>query len=245
MKTLKRIEKLTEATKVAVSDLQKPVVVADVATDHGYLAENLSKQDWVKKVIATDISDKCLNKLVDLIKKHDLKKIETIVGDGLNPIESADVAVIAGVGGFEIIKMLDKQNDNLKCKIFVLQPAQNALELREWLFDNEVFVQKDYIIEDAGRFYPIIIVDVSKKQINEKTIFNMWIGRDNEKSNKDFVLFLKDYLQFLVFLEDLPKSRIEEDDVLKDKLKLKHIIEKMLEEWYTELERRDLWLKRF
>ena len=235
MKTLKRIEKLTEATKVAVSDLQKPVVVADVATDHGYLAENLSKQDWVKKVIATDISDKCLNKLVDLIKKHDLKKIETIVGDGLNPIESADVAVIAGVGGFEIIKMLDKQNDNLKCKIFVLQPAQNALELREWLFDNEVFVQKDYIIEDAGRFYPIIIVDVSKKQINEKTIFNMWIGRDNEKSNKDFVLFLKDYLQFLVFLEDLPKSRIEEDDVLKDKLKLKHIIEKMLEEWYTEL----------
>ena len=45
-----------------------------------------------------------------------------------------------------------------------------------------------------------------------------------------FVLFLKDYLQFLVFLEDLPKSRIEEDDVLKDKLKLKHIIEKMLEE---------------
>lgn len=230
MKTLKRIEKLTEATKVAVSDLQKPVVVADVATDHGYLAENLSKQDWVKKVIATDISDKCLNKLVDLIKKHDLKKIETIVGDGLNPIESADVAVIAGVGGFEIIKMLDKQNDNLKCKIFVLQPAQNALELREWLFDNEVFVQKDYIIEDAGRFYPIIIVDVSKKQINEKTIFNMWIGRDNEKSNKDFVLFLKDYLQFLVFLEDLPKSRIEEDDVLKDKLKLKHIIEKMLEE---------------
>ena len=230
MKTLKRIEKLTEATKVAVSDLQKPVVVADVATDHGYLAENLSKQDWVKKVIATDISDKCLNKLVDLIKKHDLKKIETIVGDGLNPIESADVAVIAGVGGFEIIKMLDKQNDNLKCKIFVLQPAQNALELREWLFDNEVFVQKDYIIEDAGRFYPIIIVDVSKKQINEKTIFNMWIGRDNEKSNKDFVLFLKDYLQFLVFLEDLPKSRIEEDDILKDKLKLKHIIEKMLEE---------------
>lgn len=230
MKTLKRIEKLTEATKVAVSDLQKPVVVADVATDHGYLAENLSKQDWVKKVIATDISDKCLNKLVDLIKKHDLKKIETIVGDGLNPIESADVAVIAGVGGFEIIKMLDKQNDNLKCKIFVLQPAQNALELREWLFDNEVFVQKDYIIEDAGRFYPIIIVDVSKKQINEKTIFNMWIGRDNEKSNKDFVLFLKDYFQFLVFLEDLPKSRIEEDDVLKDKLKLKHIIEKMLEE---------------
>ena len=230
MKTLKRIEKLTEATKVAVSDLLKPVVVADVATDHGYLAENLSKQDWVKKVIATDISDKCLNKLVDLIKKHDLKKIETIVGDGLNPIESADVAVIAGVGGFEIIKMLDKQNDSLKCKIFVLQPAQNALELREWLFDNEVFVQKDYIIEDAGRFYPIIIVDVSKKQINEKTIFNMWIGRDNEKSNKDFVLFLKDYLQFLVFLEDLPKSRIEEDDVLKDKLKLKHIIEKMLEE---------------
>ena len=233
MKTLKRIAKLVDATKNAVADLQKPVLVADIATDHGYLAESLSKQEWVKKVVATDISEKCLNKLVDLIKIHDLKNIETIVGDGLDPIESADVAVIAGVGGFEIIKMLDRQNKELKCKIFVLQPAQNALELREWLFDNEIFVQKDYIIEDAGRFYPIIVVDVSQKQVNEKTIFNMWIGRDNDKSDKDFVLFLKDYLQFLVFLEDLPKVRIEEDCVLKDKLKLKHIIEKLLEEWYT------------
>ena len=234
MKTVKRIEKLVEATRSAVLDFKIPVVVADIATDHGYLAESLSKEQWVKSVIATDISQKCLNKLIELIKIHNLKNIETFVGDGLEPIEKADVAVVAGVGGFEIMKMLKSQNKtdagDLKCKLFVLQPAQNVVELREWIFDNKFFVLKDYVVEDAGRFYPIIIVDVSQKQDNEKNIFNLWIGRDNNKENPDFELFLKDFLQFLLFLEDLPKDRIEKDDVLKDKLKLKQIIEKLLEE---------------
>ena len=191
MRTEKRIEELKKAVFKASSD-KNGLVVADIATDHGYLSQALSLCDNVKKIIATDISEKCLNKLIERIKLFDLKKIETVVGDGLNPIESGvDISVIAGVGGFEIIKMLKNQNKTPdgknKCDKFVLQPAQNVVELREWVFDNHFLLMHDYVIEDAGRFYPILIVDVSKTQNNEKTVFNLFLGRDNSLLSKDFV----------------------------------------------------------
>lgn len=234
MKTFKRIEKLKDAVLVATENLNKNIVVADIATDHGYLAEALSKETVVEKVIATDISKKCLSKLEKLIAVNNLKKIETIVGDGLEPIQKIDVAVVAGVGGFEIIKMLSKQNETAfherKCELFVLQPAQNVVELRNWIFENNIFVLKDYVVEDCERFYPIIIIDVSKTQINEKTVFNLWIGRDNDLKDEDFVLFLKDSLTFLEFLDGIPQERIECDETLKNKLQLKIVIENLLKQ---------------
>ena len=65
------------------------------------------------------------------------------MGDGLAPIDHADVSVIAGIGGYEIIKMLNCQNVNSdferKCDVFVLQPAQNVNELREYIIKNKNF----------------------------------------------------------------------------------------------------------
>ena len=75
-----------------------------------------------------------------------------------------------------------------------------------------------------------MIVDVSREEINEKTIKNLWIGRDAESEKEDFKLFLLDQLEYLKFLEDLPEERINCDPVLKDKRELKNIIESALEE---------------
>ena len=232
MKTYKRIAKLNEAVKFVFENLNKPLVVADIGTDHGYLAESLSKESFVQKVIASDISKKSLSKLEELILSRKLDKIKTFVGDGLVPIESADVSVIAGIGGHEIIKILKNQNvtsqGKRKCDYFVLQPAQNVNELRIWLFENKVKVLKDYVIFDMDRFYPIIIIDISKKQRNKKSIYNIWLGRDNTLENEDFILFMKDLKVSFEFLKDISKKRAKQDKVLYQKYKLNKIIEKML-----------------
>ena len=232
MKTYKRIAKLNEAVKFVFEILNKPLVVADIGTDHGYLAESLSKESFVQKVLASDISKKSLSKLEELILSRKLDKIKTFVGDGLVPIESADVSVIAGIGGHEIIKILKNQNvtpqGKRKCDYFVLQPAQNVNELRIWLFENKVKVLKDYVIFDMDRFYPIIIIDISKKQRNKKSIYNIWLGRDNTLENEDFILFMKDLKVSFEFLKDISKKRAKQDKVLYQKYKLNKIIEKML-----------------
>ncbi len=232
MKTYKRISKLNEAVKFVFEKLKKPLIVADIGTDHGYLAESLSKEKFVQKVIASDISEKSLSKLEELIKLKSLKKIETLVGDGLQPIEMADVSVIAGIGGHETIKILETQNTISsglrKCDYFVLQPAQNVNELRIWIFENKIKMIKDYIIYDSERFYPIIIIDVSQKERNKKSIYNVWLGRDNTLKNEDFVMFLKDLKVSFEFLKDISKKRAKQDKVLYQKYKLNRIIEKLL-----------------
>ena len=232
MKTFKRIKKLKEAVFFACD--RSDLVVADVATDHGYLAEALSKEDRVSKIIATDISKKCLSKVERLVEKCGLKKIETRLGDGLEPLEKVDVVAIAGVGGFEIIKMLENQNcdgETNKCNLFVLQPAQNIVELRDWIFSKKYLVLKDYVIEDADRFYPIMIIDVSKTENNEKSVKNLWVGRDAELEKGDFEKFLVDQLEYLKFLDELPTERILQDKILQDKLELKKYIEKQIKKW--------------
>lgn len=232
MKTDKRITKLYEAVTFLFNKFDKKVIVSDIATDHGYLAEKLSKDKFIEKVIATDISEKSLNKLQKLIKLNNLKNIETYVGDGLKPINATDIAVIAGVGGFEIIKMISKQNKTTnyenKCRYFVLQPAQNVVELRNYIFSNKICLLKDYVIEDAERFYPILIIDVENRQRNKKNIYNMYLGRDNNLKDIDFVKFLKDSLEYLKFIEKIPKKRIWFDRELRKKYKLKLLIEKLI-----------------
>lgn len=221
MKAYKRIKKLAETI---ISIAKEDSTVADVGADHGYLAELLNRESKISKIYATDISKKCLQKVIDLKNKFNLEKIETLLGDGLVPLESVDITVIAGIGGLEIIKMLTKQNklteSKNKCNIFVLQPAQNVYEFRKWLFDNKIFVIKDFFVEDAGKFYPIIVIDVSKKQINEATLYNLFVGRDNDKKTPEFDKFLEFYIEKLSFLCKFKSNQIENDVILKEKYEI-------------------------
>ena len=232
MKTFKRIDCLEAAVRRTWETFfDRKIVACDVATDHGYIAEKLSKQNYVEKVYATDISEKSLQKLKNLIEFHKYLNIFAFFGDGLNPIESADICVIAGIGGFEIIKILSTQNTahgKNKCDFFVLAPSHNVIQLRRFLAENHIFIFDDHIIEDEGKFYPIITVCVSKKQFLRKSIFNIWLGRDNNLSNDDFIKFLMETDFRLSFLDGVNKKRIKSDKILYQKFKLRKLVKKLL-----------------
>lgn len=239
MKSLRRIQAIADAVAFASEKFDKKIVVADIGTDHGYVAEILSKSEFTEKVIATDISEKSLSKLQNLIKSNNLTKIETKVGNGLDAIEFADIAVIAGMGGFEITKMIDFQNKTKpsnqsnnkrknKCNIFVLQPAQNIVELRLWVMKHHYKILKDYTIQDTDRFYPILIIDVSKFAITKKSIFNLWIGRDSKENVADFENFMLYLDSYLSFLSNIQKKRAKQDKMLYQKYKLNKIVKKYL-----------------
>ena len=231
MKTYKRIDMICSAVSF-VSDLfNRKIVVADIGTDHGFVAEQVSKFENVQKVIATDISEKSLSKLTALIKRRKLEKIDTKVGDGLEPIKQADVSVIAGIGGLEISKIIKNQNKNddgeNKCNIFILQPAQNIVELRKWAISKNYKILKDITFEDNEQFYAILIIDISQFEENKKSIYNYWIGRDcseNKQEFDKFILYLTDYLSFL---DNVSLERIKQDKVLLQKYKLKKLITKL------------------
>ena len=232
MKAYKRIKKLTEVVNDLIKYKQGKVVVADIGADHGYLSESLSRLENIDKIYAIEISDKCLEKVIKLKQNFNLEKIKPLLSDGLTNLKHVNLSVMAGIGGYEIINILENQNklgDGLKCETFILQPSDNAVELRKWINQNNIFVLRDFIFESAKRFYPVIVIDVSKTEKVELTDFDLYLGRDNSVENKEFVNYLLHLKDLLGYLNDLPENRINNDETLVQKVKLKILIEKLLD----------------
>lgn len=222
MRSFNRIRVLNqEVSRVINGHKLTNIIVADIATDHGYLAEQLSKNEKIAKIYATDISQKCLDKTNKLKEEFKLDKIETKLGDGLDAIDAADVIVVAGVGGYEIIKMLSNQNITIngenKSNIFILQPSKNPVELRKFLIQKNIKIENDFICKSGGKFYPIISADLKKYNDTETNIFNLYFGRENSIKNADFVDYLNYKIEELSFLEKLSENEIENSDDLKTK----------------------------
>lgn len=232
MKSFNRIKVLSQTVTEFLEKKQlKNAIVADVATDHGYLAELLSRNENISKIIATDISEKCLSKANELIKQNNLTKIETKLGDGLEPITQADLCVMAGIGGYEIIKILSNQNITIngenKCSFFVLQPTKNFVELRQFLIEKNIKIEKDFIIKSGGKFYPIICVNLLECNDSNCDLFSIYFGKSNTVQNDDFYEYLLDIKSKLSFLETI-KINQENSSDLQVKIELLKLVNSLL-----------------
>jgi tRNA (adenine22-N1)-methyltransferase len=168
-------------------------MVFDVGADHGYLTWAIIENKLSKKVVASDISAPSLQKTIDLVKEKGIGDfVSTIVSDGLNdyPKElTADVVVIAGMGGNEILKILKNIKNIKNYKSFIVQPMQDADVLRQGLNALNFEIMSDIIIEENGKFYSIIKVRKVNKKLRCLTTaeclfgVNYLINRDEEFLN--------------------------------------------------------------
>lgn len=112
-------------------------VMADVGCDHGMIGINALIEGKAKRVLFTDISAPSLHKAKILAEKKGLvSKCEFIFGDGLCD-RYVDCAVIGGIGGKEILKIL--ANTESLPKHLVLNPMRNTDTIRAQLSKNYFF----------------------------------------------------------------------------------------------------------
>ena len=188
--------------------------LVDVGCDHGKLSCQALIDKKAQNVIAVDISDKSLQKCRDLANKLKLENIDFRCSDGLSAIKDgeADQVVIAGMGGYEIIKILKRGLKGIEN--FVFCPHQDEVVLREYLKDSFV-IDKDYVLFNDDHFYSIIVCHKGKGNLSKKEIL---LGKDNLE-NKDYIAYLKaledKYLR--IMQNDIPDARLKE---CKDMLEL-------------------------
>lgn len=137
------------------SFLDKCDSFADVACDHGYFALYMLKKGLCEKAVISDISAKCLKKAEALLKNYIGKGVVTSVCcDGLTGIdENTGQTLIAGIGGEEIIKILD---DAYVPRRFVLQPMKNAEAVRKYLLQKNCRIKYDGMFSDGKNYYFLI-----------------------------------------------------------------------------------------
>lgn len=201
-----------EVVELAASD----DVITDVGTDHGYLPVMLCKGHVGKKLVATDISASSLKKASDLAQKYGAK-IDCRVCDGLTDASETTLAVMAGIGGNEIIKILEDSGYHGK---MVLQPVPTATDLRWYLVENNYKIEKDYVVFDEDKFYFVFVVSGFGKSTYSK--LDMMLGQvDKQKQSKDFDLYVKNQIKKLSFLDKFDITEMTElsKKEIKDKQK--------------------------
>lgn len=162
-------------------------VLADIGCDHGYVAVGAVLSGKVKRAVAIDISEKSLEKTRLLSERTGVAdKVICLCGNGFAPLEEkADSAVIAGMGGVEIISVLEAAGDRLPARL-VLCPHQNAYELRRWL-NGKFRIVKDRTVAVAGKYYPIIVLGEGESFYGEDEFF---YGK-NSPADDDYAAMLK------------------------------------------------------
>ena len=175
---------MTDRLNKIFSSLPNCNVFADIGCDHGYIAKAMIKSGKCQKVIVSDISEKCLEKARELLSEElTFGKAESVVCDGFNGVVGADLALIAGMGGKEIISILENA-----CSLpekLVLQPMKNCPEVRKCVNKLGYKILLDFVFKSANKYYDLMALERGEDFLSDQEIE---FGRTNiAKKGEDFI----------------------------------------------------------
>lgn len=149
--------------------------VADIGTDHGYLAIELIKSKIAISVIASDKNAGPLEAARKNIKAAEVEgDIDLRLGDGLQSINTGEVNVIciAGMGGALICEILTASPEvTAQVDKIILQPMNAVDKVRQWVSLNNWNIEDEDLAEVDGIIYEILCISHSL-QVNSTKKMN-------------------------------------------------------------------------
>ena len=156
---------LSQRLQVILGMLDTSETLADIGTDHGYLAVAAYEQGKAKHVVASDINEPPLHAARMFIAKRGLSHhVHARQGDGVQCYEPYELqqVVIAGMGGIlmrtllaDAIKASPRCFDH--CQRMVLQPMNHEMALRSWLCSSGWPILDECLMHDKGKLYQVIV----------------------------------------------------------------------------------------
>ncbi len=166
---------MTDRLEKIFSALPKCKIFADIGCDHGYVAKAMLDFGKCERVVAADVSAKCLEKAAKLLADYVAAgRAELVVADGFCGLPDVDLALIAGMGGEEIVKILCSAKE--LPTTLVLQPMKNCDKVRERLLEKGYRFLSDRVFFSSKKYYNLIVVEKGEDALTEREIE---FGRDN------------------------------------------------------------------
>lgn len=192
---------LSKRMQMVVDLLPKQCRVADVGCDHGFVSIYLCENHISTKVIAMDVNEGPLMRAKEHIIEHQLQdKIEVRLADGLSAIQDGEIdsAVIAGMGGRLILRIIENRLDLVKnMRSIVLQPQSELDLVRQTLCEWGFEFEEEEMVEEDGKFYPAMRVAYSDRPVkmcnpveamygpqlllNQNEVLHQFLKKESEK----------------------------------------------------------------
>ena len=135
-------------------------IVADVGTDHGFLAVALIEKEIARQVIAIDVNRGPLESAKGFVKERGLEDhIECRLGDGLAVTSAGEIncAVICGMGG-ELMQHIISVGPEL-LQTYVVQPQSHREELKKFLVAQGYGITDEQCLQEGKQYYDIWVVE--------------------------------------------------------------------------------------
>lgn len=213
---------ISKRLELVASFVPQGAILLDVGSDHAYLPIELVERGKIESAIAGEVVEGPYQSAVKNVEAHGLEeKIQVRLANGLAAFEEADqvsVITIAGMGGRLIARILEEGLGKLaNVERLILQPNNREDDLRIWLQDHGFQIVAESILEEAGKFYEFLVVEVGEMELSARdTRFGPFLSRE---ISPVFVQKWQKEAEKLEFaLGQIPEKNLEERQVLVDKI---------------------------
>ena len=151
-----------------IHDMVNSDVLMDVGSDHGKLIISLIKDKKIRFGYAVENKKGPYTRLVDNIKKENLlDSIKPLLSDGITLLsDDIDTVVIAGMGGYNILKILNAHKEKLNNVKHIIVDAHNAInEVRRGITNLGFSIYEENILKEDDIYYEII--DFIKSDVHQ------------------------------------------------------------------------------
>ena len=213
---------ISKRLEMVASFVPQGAVILDVGSDHAFLPIELVERGQIEAAIAGEVVEGPYQSAVKNVEAHGLKeKIQVRLANGLAAFEEADqvsVITIAGMGGRLIATILEEGLDKLSnIQRLILQPNNREDDLRIWLQDHGFQIVAESILEEAGKFYEILVVEAGQMKLSASDVrFGPFLSK--EVSPVFVQKWQKEATKLEFALSQIPEKNLEERQVLSHKI---------------------------
>ena len=183
---------------------KKKCIVADIGSDHAFLALELLKLKIVNRIYNVEINQKPLNASINNTEEYaSSKKVINVLNDGLKNWKHEkyfDYVVISGMGGNTIVNIIKCIDSDITIDNFVLIPNNKVDTLRKFLSKNNLYFEYEKTIREHDYYYQLIQVtkNKTKNSLVAKTTKDYYFGVYNLKHRSlSFNKMLRQRLKFI------------------------------------------------
>ena len=213
---------ISKRLEMVASFVPQGAVILDVGSDHAYLPIELVERGQIETAIAGEVVEGPYQSAVKNVEAHGLKeKIQVRLANGLAAFEEEDqvsVITIAGMGGRLIATILEEGLEKLSnIQRLILQPNNREDDLRIWLQDHGFRIVAESILEEAGKFYEILVVEAGQMELSASDVrFGPFLSK--EVSPVFVQKWQKEATKLEFALSQIPEKNLAGRQILADKI---------------------------
>ena len=186
-------------------------VIIDVGCDHALLDIYLTKNNIVKKAIATDITNGAINMALKNVSYYDCLNVDVRLGDGLDTLKKEDkvsLIIMSGLGNQKIVSILNNNKEKI-CNVneLIIQSNTGYYELRKEVVKLGYFIKDEVLIKENNIIYVIIKFKKGKRRYSNKQLyFGPILLKNKDTLFKE--LISKDINKNKLILDNLPSKKV-------------------------------------